>query len=120
MEAAGFACPCLSPHARTKGIAVDPRIQAIEDLVGEIAREKKLDVMVRFEEVWKFAVRLPRVREALGIARGSPEELSRARKSLGHLLGRYSGAIVKGVYQFTRYDLSSHEGYAIKITKLSS
>jgi hypothetical protein len=111
---AGFACPTSAPHAKGKGIAINPRTQAIEDLVVAVAAQK-LDKMVHFNELWEFASRLPSVRDVLSLDKEDASEVE-ARQRLGVILAKHDGVIVKGVYRLTRYTFP-HEGNAIKITK---
>ena len=114
VEAAGFACPTAAPHAKGKGIAINPRTQAIEDLVVAVAAQN-LGKMVHFNELWDFAKKLPSVRDALSLDKENFSE-TEARSRLGKMLAAHDNVIVKGIYRLTRYTFPK-EAAAIRITR---
>ena len=115
VEAAGLVCPAHAPHAKSKGIAIDPRVRAIENLIKTIGQSDRLGKVIAFHHVWEIARKLPSVRNALLLDNEDVTETD-GRKRLGRLLANHDGDIIGGFYRLTRHK-TAEDAHAIQVTK---
>jgi hypothetical protein len=114
VEAAGYACPCLAQHSKSRGVAIDLKLLAIEKLVKTIGAGEKLGKVLLFDEVWEIARKLQAVRDALQLDSEQVTDID-GRRRLGRLLEKHDGDVIGNVYHLSRHKLK--DSHAIQITK---
>jgi len=115
VQAAGLVCPCQAPHAKSKGVAIDLQLQAVEKLVKTIGQSDLLGKAITFDSVWEIARKLPSIRDALLLDNEGVTDID-GRKRLGRLLAKHDGDIIGGLYRLRRHK-TPDKSHAIQITK---